>query len=340
MVKNTSSTRRKSAGSKSKTNLPHSSKRFWRFFRGSIIYLLALYGAHTLGTQYSEQYRDATGRYTQKISQQISYGARNVEKSITPQPPVVIRKLQDALDSPYDNLKLGVPAGGNCSIIIDRPGYALGYSEQHEQALWTIYKLTKEELKSKKARRTDDFRVDPLIPDGSAALEDYHGSFYDRGHLVPAADMAFSLQAMSESFYMSNMTPQRPEFNRGIWKELEGKIRDYAEHHDALYVVSGPVFDHNMPVMSIGSNKVSIPDYFYKILLDPSTDSPKAIGFIIENRSGGKSLADYAVTIDAIESVTGLDFFNQLDPEDEKKLESQCDFQRWEQTLPKKKRSR
>jgi endonuclease G len=201
-------------------------------------------------------------------------------------------------------------------------------------------KLTAEEVKSRKARRSDDFRSDPAIPGGSATVDDYKNSAYDRGHLAPAADMSFSLQAMSESFYMSNMSPQRSEVNRGLWKDLEEKVRDYALANGALYVVSGPIFDPNRPCITIGKNKVAVPDKYYKVLLDPNSKAPKAIGFIMNNSSSNPSLADCAVSVDAVEAATGLDFFNQLDPADEARLESSCNFQQWEQSLPPKKRSK
>ncbi len=112
-----------------------------------------------------------------------------------------------------DNLAFGVSGPADC--IIDREGYALGYIEYHEQPAWVIYHMTKEESTTKATSRNDNFREDPAIPSGSATLADYRGSGYDRGHLAPAANMAYSVKTMDESFYMSNMSPQRGEFNRG-----------------------------------------------------------------------------------------------------------------------------
>ena len=126
----------------------------------------------------------------------------------------------------YDNLALGIP--GKCDTLIDRPGYALGYIEYHEQAAFVIYKLTAREALTKEAQRTNRFRRDPEIPTGSATTADYRRSGYDRGHLAPAADMAFSVQTMADSFFMSNMSPQKPAFNRGIWKRLEEQVRQIA----------------------------------------------------------------------------------------------------------------
>ena len=309
-------------------------KLFRRIFL-TVIYLLAAYGLHNIIADCSESYRNKSREYVQSAGKHISTGAKSVENSIALQPTVTIKNSGDLSKTPFDNLKMGVPSF-KCDVIIDRVGYALGYSEKYEQPLWVTYKLTADEVKSKKARRSDDFRSDPDINTGSATPEDYKKSYFDRGHLAPAADMSFSLQAMSESFYMSNMSPQRPEFNRGIWKKLEEKVRDYAAACGSLYMVSGPIFDPNTPSITIGSNKIAVPDKYYKVLLDPNTTNPKAIGFVIDNRNANQPLSEYAVTVDAVEALTGLDFFNELDSSDERYLESQCNYANWESSLPRK----
>ena len=312
----------KASGKKAPGNRKNnaSGSRFLRRILLCVVYLLAAYGLHNVIAECSDSYRNKSREYVQSAGRQISSGARSVENSLAPHPAIVIKSFADLANSPYDNLKMGVPSF-QCDIIVDRVGYALGYSEKYEQPLWVTYNLTADEVKSKKARRSDDFRSDPDIPTGSATPEDYKKSYFDRGHLAPAADMSFSLQAMSESFYMSNMSPQRAEFNRGIWKKLEEKVRDYAVACGSLYVVSGPIFDTDTPCITIGRNKVSVPDKYYKVLLDTNTAKPKAIAFVIDNRAAKQPLSEYAVTVDAVEAMTGLDFFSELDPADERYLE-------------------
>jgi len=156
----------------------------------------------------------------------------------------------------FDNLALGVP--GPADTIVEREGYALGYIEKHEQPAWVIYRMTKAEAITKAAKRGNDFREDPAIPTGSATLADYRRSGYDRGHLAPAADMAFSERTMSESFYMSNMSPQKPAFNRGIWKDLEEQVRQFAISEHDIYVVTGPILPETKTV-TIGANRVTVP---------------------------------------------------------------------------------
>ena len=102
--------------------------------------------------------------------------------------------------------------------VIKHGSYTLSYDETHEQAEWVAYELTAFEVDGR-YERTDNFRRDPKVETGSASLSDYRGSGYDRGHLAPAADMFFTRSAMSESFFLSNMTPQEPARNRGVLSE-------------------------------------------------------------------------------------------------------------------------
>ena len=158
------------------------------------------------------------------------------------------------------------PAYEASQAIVERPYYTLRYSEEHEQALWVAYILYADSLKQTTFERKDDFREDSRIKTGSASLSDYKGSGYDRGHIAPAADFSYSEFALSQSFFMSNMSPQDPSFNRGVWKKLEDQVRAWAMKNDQVYVVTGPVL--NKTYKTIGSNKVSVPEYYYKIILD------------------------------------------------------------------------
>ena len=226
----------------------------------------------------------------------------------------------------YDNLVLGIP--GKCDTLIDRPGYALGYIEYHEQAAFVIYKLTAREALTKEAQRTNRFRRDPEIPTGSATTADYRRSGYDRGHLAPAADMAFSVQTMADSFFMSNMSPQKPAFNRGIWKRLEEQVRQIAIREKTIYVVTGPILSKKKTV-TIGANQVTVPTHYYKVIFD-LTPPQKMIGFILPNEGSDRPLEDFAVTVDVVEKATGLDFFSTLPQAVQKRLESTITVSAWE----------
>jgi endonuclease G len=210
---------------------------------------------------------------------------------------------------PLDIAKLEIPKTLPKDEVIAHAGYSLLYNEAHEQASWVAYELTAKETK-KIYDRTDRFLVDPKVKKGSANDKDYQGSGYDRGHLAPAADMTWSIESITESFYYSNMSPQVPYFNRVIWKALEERVRSWAVENDALYIVTGPVLRKGLP--TIGANRVSIPEYYYKVILDYRDPVVKGIGFIMPNMTSTVPLQAYAVSIDSVEVLTGLDFFPSL----------------------------
>lgn len=224
-----------------------------------------------------------------------------------------------------DHLQLGTPS--TAWSIVRHKAYALGYSEEMEQAVWVSYHLTADQLLGGSVSRSDDFREDPLVLTGSAALQDYKRSGYDRGHLAPAADMAWNSTVMSESFFLSNMSPQLPGFNRGIWKSLEEWVRSQAVVCGALWVVTGPVPEPGLP--EIGASGVDVPRLYYKVLLDLEEPDTKAIGFILPNQKSSQPLAFYAVSVDNVEALTGLDFFSNLPDDQEKDLEAAFDFSSW-----------
>ena len=157
------------------------------------------------------------------------------------------------------------PTGGlepkSSGEIVRHIYYTLSYSEDNEQAYGAYYQLTPE-LINETQSRTDDLRADPLISTGSATLADYSGSRYDRGHLCPAADMTLNKTSMSESFLLSNMSPQVPGFNRGKWSTLEDQVRKWALAFDGLDIATGPIFKDNLG--SIGVDNVIVTGFFIK----------------------------------------------------------------------------
>ncbi len=235
-------------------------------------------------------------------------------------------------DIPYNGNQLAqylLPSQPKQDEIITHIGYTLAYNEQNEEADWVAYELTKAEVQAQR-KRIDSFKPDPYVSTGSATLADYKSSGYDRGHLAPFADMKWSEQAMKESFYMSNMTPQKPEFNQGIWEELESCVRNWAISDQQVYVVTGPVFN-NPPAGRnyIGMDKVAIPDAFFKIILDFKQPGFKVISFLIPNERSMNSYWDYTVSIDTIEKKTGLDFFSKLPESIEIEIERENNVSGW-----------
>lgn len=218
-----------------------------------------------------------------------------------------------------------LPLSANTQIIRHKH-FTLSYLEKHEQAEWVAYELSGREVRGRE-ERSDDFREDEKVRTGSASLSDYRGSGYDRGHLAPAGDMKFSEEAMSESFLLSNISPQTPEFNRGIWRELEEQTREWALENGSLYVVSGPVFGKRS--RRIGKNRVSVPQAYYKVLLDYTEPEVKAIAFLLPNKGTTKDMFHFAVPIDSVEKVTQIDFFPALPDQEEDRLERGVSVAEW-----------
>jgi endonuclease G, mitochondrial len=219
---------------------------------------------------------------------------------------------------------------GSRGKIIHHSFYSMSYFEKYEIPEWVAYELTKKNLVAKNVERTDWFNEDLSVPTGSATYYDYSGSGFDRGHMVPAADMAFSREAMEESFLMSNMVPKVPAFNNGIWRELEENVRDWAYKNKRLYIVSGPVLSKGISRKIGKKNRIGVPNYLFKAILDLEDPELKSIAFIIENQLSTRRLSTYAVSIDSLEALTGLDLFAELmSVEQQKTLESGFNLNQW-----------
>ena len=215
------------------------------------------------------------------------------------------------------------PAGDQ-GYLIEHSYYTLSYSSTHRQAEYVYYYLSPESILGGQAR-TDDFRVDPKVLANPVKSTDYQGSGYDRGHLCPAADMALNLTAMSETFFMSNMSPMYPAFNRGIWSKLEDWVRLVALEEGGIYVATGPVLADRCGVVQ---DSISVPCSFYKIVFVDGKQ-PRMLGFLLSNAGASGSIQEFVITIDALEQQTGIDFFWQLEDVLEQSLESKVSLAGW-----------
>lgn len=214
----------------------------------------------------------------------------------------------------------------NTNQVVNHTYFTLSYSEACEQAEWVAYELKKERLNGQ-VKRSNKFKIDLSVTTGSAELSDYKHSGYDKGHLVPAADMAFNQLAMNESFYISNIAPQNKSFNQGIWKRLESHVRYWAKEYGDLYVITAGIL--NSCDEFIGANKVCVPDYFYKIILDFKSPEIKVIGFLLPNKKDKQPLKSYVVSVDYLETLTGIDFFPNLPNHIENIIEKKSDIIKW-----------
>ena len=282
------------------------------------------------------------GLYSQNIDVQIDQLMRELEQ-------ISIREQQ--LLSEVEDLKLarirrdlktlGLPKIEANETLIEHSAMTLVYDEEHEQAKWVAHMIVPEVIQGN-VSRSNDFRPDPKVSSGSAVEADYFlkylqpdssfeydGFGYDRGHLAPSADFRWSQLALSESYFYSNMSPQTPELNRGRWAELEGLMRAYMTNspHTQLYVVTGPVLHKNLPKIDRSLNGVSIPEYYYKVILDKNQQ--RAIGFLFPNKECPYPVESYAVSVDSIETLTGLDFYHNLPDSQENLMEASDNVKLW-----------
>lgn len=217
------------------------------------------------------------------------------------------------------------PALRDGEQIVYHKGYALVYSEQHEQATWVAYMLTRQRVYGKH-QRSNDFREDTSIETKSAQIYDYKptSGTYARGHLAPAADMKWDAVAMSESFLLSNMSPQKHKFNDGLWNNLENEVREWAKSFDTIYVITGPVL-HNDDSICIGKNKVTVPSAYYKVVYCPATH--QGIALLTPHEQQPVKWYELAITIDELEEITGLDFLHGIS--DQEAIESEVCTRCW-----------
>ena len=193
-------------------------------------------------------------------------------------------------------------------VYLCRTGYAVSYNTKFKNPIYVIEHVTKNRIGEEP--RTEDFRPDVDIKaEHQATLQDFSGAGYDRGHMSPAANNGSNKQAMSESFLLSNMVPQNPGNNRGIWKQLEVNVRNWVINGRDLYVIQGPIFDEGYK--SIGANKVAVPTRLFKIIIDNETGF--MLAFIFPNEKlEVKDLPKYVVTVDDIEKITNINFSPKL----------------------------
>jgi endonuclease G, mitochondrial len=219
---------------------------------------------------------------------------------------------------------------------VTHTAYTTSYSHDFGQPHWVAYSLDYSKLISV-AARPSRFQPDPKIKPATTSHRAYTKTGFDRGHLAPAADMAWSTQTMLESFYTSNISPQRPAFNRGIWKVLESKVREWTLPSlenglmPHLFIVTGPIFSSEMPNISrVYGHTLSVPEYFFKAIID-TTGSKRGIAFILpNNKVPTERLWDYTMSIDELELKLGRDLFPKLPDEIETKIEAQNRRTDWE----------
>lgn len=211
--------------------------------------------------------------------------------------------------------RYGMPAADQ--IVVNRH-YTIGYSYYFRQAKWALEIVDPDKTD---VQRADNFRPDFRIPERFRAdLADYEGSGYDRGHLVASANQSETEIQNSETFLLSNMSPQHPKFNRGIWKDLEDAVRKLDGRKDILetYVICGPIFNFDVPIVTINprgekGNTLPIPHAFFKsVLTEDSRGRLHMWSFMIPNEGTKKPLEDFLIPTRKLERYAGFLLWERL----------------------------
>ncbi|MCM1437230.1 MAG: DNA/RNA non-specific endonuclease [Prevotella sp.] len=221
---------------------------------------------------------------------------------------------------------LAVKSPHNNTIFTNYTGFELAFNPQNGTPDYVAWELTRDKTDGT-TPRSNKFWQDTEL-EGCPQPSDYTRSGYDRGHLCPAADMKWSSEAMNDCFVMANMTPQTHALNGGAWATLEEKCRIWAKRDSALVIVAGPLYEKS-DQKKIGNGKIRVPSAFFKVILAPYLQNPRAIGFIYPNMASPGNMKNYSMTVDQVEELTGLDFFFNLPDELENKIESEAIFSQW-----------
>ena len=221
-------------------------------------------------------------------------------------------------------MTVGVPRSMN-DTLVRYEAFDVHFNSERGIANCALYELTCNELNGT-VERGNEFMADPGVK-GCPLPEDYAGSGFDRGHLVPAGDLKWNGTAMRQSFMLTNVGPMHKALNEGGWAKLEEKVREWTARDSALLVFTGPVVSDSDTTLASG--RVKVPNAYYKVILAPCVRPMRVIAFIYPNGHSGGRLQQYAVSVDEVERRTGLDFFPTLPPEEQQRLESPVNLDAW-----------
>ncbi len=269
------------------------------------------------GTDIAE---DIKGKIKAKVDEQIEEKKRSILDIFKEE--VLGDKKESKVSTDLDQY---IPSSKTNKEIVRHEAFILNYQEEYELASWVLHRLVKEAAYGREGR-SNEFLPDPLVESGSAVTQDYSRSGYDRGHLCPAGDFRHNRTLEDETFYMSNMSPQKPDFNRGIWSDLENKVRSWVKKRGELIIVTGPILKKGLPTIG-RMNQIAVPEKFYKIIYDPSKE--EAIAFLFPNEGSVELVKSFTVSIDELEAMTGIDFFAKLPDSLEQKIEVNNNVEDW-----------
>jgi endonuclease G, mitochondrial len=244
------------------------------------------------------------------------------------------QQLSLANASCYGGLPIDTSPDTGPTELIIRTGYVLEHSSVDKIPLWVCENVVADQLTGHLARH-NEFKADPDLKGPRSYPIDYKGSGYDRGHQAPAGNQTRDQALKDQTFYMSNMAPQRPSLNRGIWRVLEDKTRAWVIQYGHAYEWTGPILcdqppraallaQRNCHPQTIGTNSVAVPLYFYKIILVQDHLKWKAIAFVMPNTNIKRpyQFEVYIKSIDWIEQQTGIEFIPNVGASQRRALKS------------------
>jgi len=207
--------------------------------------------------------------------------------------------------------RYGMPSADQ---ILPNRNYLIGYSYLFRQPRWAM-QVIDGSASDVSVDRQDCFRPDLRIPETfRATLSDYAGSGYDRGHLVPSADSNETRLENSETFLLSNMSPQVPDMNRRSWRILESAVRKIAQKPEVVevYAISGPVFDLSKPFTKIGDDVIVPHEFFKTVLVEDNKGRIDFYSFLLPNKKTDTTYKDHVVSVKYLEFRTGLLLWDRL----------------------------
>lgn len=223
---------------------------------------------------------------------------------------------------------LALPKISSDDDVVNHIGFSASYNHNTLCPNWVAYGLTAEKVKGS-FKGKESFRWDPVLKGRQANREDYkNDQQWDKGHMVPKADMKWSVQAYEESFFLTNICPQDHSFNAGAWCSLEKLVRRMATKYGCAYIIAGPIIGAGING-TLGESEVSIPDKFFKAILIPKNNSYSAVAFVMNNSPKNKPLKLCAMPVDSLERIIGIDLFIGLDDKTEQTVESQVIYSDW-----------
>lgn len=287
---------------------------------GSILILTALLLIGTLTVSCRQH------RAPRSISFKRITDSKNSQSDVNqPETKDVASDFQYSEDSLFQ-ICIPAPLSNRPEQIIRRKGYILSYNRQTKLPNWVAWHLTSEHVDGK-YKRINTYFEDKDVPYPKAMDSDYRGSAWTHGHMCPAGDNKWDLEAMQESNILSNICPQNGQLNSGFWNRLEQDCRKWAQAYGDIYIVCGPLL-LDCKHETMGENRVVVPEAFFKVILCLK-GNPKAIGFIVRNNDGNKKRSQFINSVEEVERITGIDFFPALPDEIENEVEVNANLSEW-----------